>query len=125
MKSGSLLVRWVLGVVMSSFLSCVSDPPRVPAVMAPSNPNAPESPGSAAPTSPSITPAAATEERAISDAGAVYTCEMHPEVIRSGPGKCPKCGMTLVLRKGPTSAAAPSSSAQHQYGSHAVDTNHP
>jgi hypothetical protein len=26
----------------------------------------------------------------------VYTCPMHPEVRRSKPGQCPKCGMTLV-----------------------------
>ena len=25
-----------------------------------------------------------------------YTCPMHPEVTRSSPGKCPKCGMDLV-----------------------------
>ena len=25
-----------------------------------------------------------------------YTCSMHPEVVSSGPGRCPKCGMTLV-----------------------------
>jgi Heavy metal binding domain len=25
-----------------------------------------------------------------------YTCVMHPEVISDKPGKCPKCGMTLV-----------------------------
>ena len=25
-----------------------------------------------------------------------YTCTMHPEVITHKPGKCPKCGMTLV-----------------------------
>ncbi|MEO7919647.1 MAG: heavy metal-binding domain-containing protein [Thermoanaerobaculia bacterium] len=30
---------------------------------------------------------------------AVYTCVMHPEVIRGIPGVCPKCGMKLV-RKG-------------------------
>src|SRR5262249_9148032 len=24
-----------------------------------------------------------------------YTCPMHPEVIRYGPGSCPKCGMAL------------------------------
>jgi len=27
--------------------------------------------------------------------GAQYTCPMHPEVRRSGPGDCPKCGMAL------------------------------
>lgn len=25
-----------------------------------------------------------------------YTCTMHPEIVRSKPGKCPKCGMALV-----------------------------
>jgi hypothetical protein len=28
-----------------------------------------------------------------------YTCPMHPEIVRSKPGKCPKCGMTLVKMK--------------------------
>lgn len=25
----------------------------------------------------------------------VYTCPMHPDVLQRGPGRCPKCGMTL------------------------------
>ncbi len=28
----------------------------------------------------------------------VYVCPMHPEVRKSGPGKCPLCGMTLISR---------------------------
>lgn len=28
-------------------------------------------------------------------AGTLYTCPMHPEVVRDGPGSCPKCGMAL------------------------------
>ena len=28
-----------------------------------------------------------------------YTCPMHPEIIRDVPGKCPKCGMELVVKK--------------------------
>ena len=27
-----------------------------------------------------------------------YTCPMHPEVQSDKPGKCPKCGMTLVKK---------------------------
>lgn len=30
--------------------------------------------------------------------GSEYTCAMHPEVVSSGPGRCPKCGMALVPR---------------------------
>src|SRR5438874_4189747 len=26
----------------------------------------------------------------------VYTCPMHPDVRAAAPGKCPRCGMTLV-----------------------------
>ncbi|SFL35201.1 Cu+-exporting ATPase [Nitrosomonas aestuarii] len=31
----------------------------------------------------------------INNSGAIYTCPMHPEVRQTGPGDCPKCGMTL------------------------------
>lgn len=31
---------------------------------------------------------------------AIYTCVMHPEVQSDKPGKCPKCGMDLVLKGG-------------------------
>jgi Cu+-exporting ATPase len=27
--------------------------------------------------------------------GTKYTCPMHPEIVRDGPGTCPKCGMAL------------------------------
>jgi len=32
------------------------------------------------------------------DVGIVYTCPMHPEIERSEPGTCPKCGMALEPR---------------------------
>ena len=28
----------------------------------------------------------------------IYTCPMHPEVLSDMPGKCPKCGMELVVQ---------------------------
>ncbi len=39
----------------------------------------------------------------------VYTCVMHPEVQSDKPGKCPKCGMDLVLKDG---AAGPQQDEQ-------------
>jgi hypothetical protein len=33
-----------------------------------------------------------------------YTCTMHPEIVMDKPGKCPKCGMTLVKMKPKKSA---------------------
>jgi Heavy metal binding domain len=53
-------------------------------------------------TSAAAAPNAAHEghDRATgADAGAVYTCPMHADVHSSSPGKCPKCGMTLLPQK--------------------------
>lgn len=44
-----------------------------------------------------------------------YTCVMHPEVVSERPGKCPKCGMTLVPMK-PAASAHSMSSHHHQSG---------
>jgi nucleoside-diphosphate-sugar epimerase len=48
---------------------------------------------------------------------AEYTCPMHPEVVRTEPGNCPKCGMTLVPR---VSADAGS----HDPDDHKEDSDH-
>src|SRR5260370_28674512 len=29
---------------------------------------------------------------------AIYTCPMHPQIVRDGPGSCPICGMALEPR---------------------------
>lgn len=39
------------------------------------------------------------DSAAKSSAAIQYTCSMHPEVVQDGPGKCPKCGMKLVVKK--------------------------
>ena len=41
-----------------------------------------------------------------------YTCPMHPEVRQEAPGRCPKCGMELVLQDG----------TQHEHGGGHADT---
>src|SRR6187551_1170599 len=40
----------------------------------------------------------ATEPLPPAPAGTEYTCPMHPEIVRNGPGSCPICGMALELR---------------------------
>jgi hypothetical protein len=44
-------------------------------------------------------PARAHEkDKPAADASPVYVCPMHPDVTDTKPGKCPKCGMTMVLK---------------------------
>jgi FtsP/CotA-like multicopper oxidase with cupredoxin domain len=45
------------------------------------------------------TSASAATAPAATIAATQYTCTMHPEVVSDKPGKCPKCGMTLVVKK--------------------------
>lgn len=33
--------------------------------------------------------------KSVARPGALYTCPMHPEIQKMGPGSCPKCGMAL------------------------------
>jgi hypothetical protein len=51
--------------------------------------------GSFAQTSKPKPPAAKSD----ATAKYIYTCTMHPEVMKDKPGSCPKCGRTLVKKK--------------------------
>ena len=46
---------------------------------------------------PQATHASALNASAVTKAapGSEYTCPMHPEIVRAGPGTCPICGMAL------------------------------
>jgi FtsP/CotA-like multicopper oxidase with cupredoxin domain len=41
------------------------------------------------------------------DGPVVYTCPMHPEVVREEPGHCPECGMKLLASQAPASYTCP------------------
>lgn len=36
----------------------------------------------------------------------LYTCPMHPEVVKDAPGKCPGCGMDLIFKAAPAKGRA-------------------
>lgn len=42
------------------------------------------------------TPGKAPEPKPVISADAKYVCPMHPDVVRTKPGTCPKCEMDLV-----------------------------
>jgi hypothetical protein len=86
--------------------ACATEPPPRPVALDPSNPAAAESarPAIASLEQPAPAPEADNGktpdgEKASTVAATLYTCPMHPEVISDKPGRCPKCGMTLVPKK--------------------------
>lgn len=120
-----LVVGLAAAGIFSLVQGCTSCPPRRPAALDPSNPDNAES-ASPPPMTVPATPAPRMEHMhhggampsdmpmpmgspggsstTTGDAGAtVYSCPMHPEVRQPAPGRCPKCGMTLV----PTPPATP------------------
>ena len=64
----------------------------------------------AAPTAPTTSAAAPVVTKT---AARIYVCPMHPHITSHEPGRCPICGMDLVLKTAPTQAStelAPESS---------------
>jgi type IV pilus biogenesis protein CpaD/CtpE len=109
--------RILLAVLTARLAACATERPPRPAALDPSSPAAAESPrpvivsdGQPAlhATTPEPLPATATTTTATTTTAptttagqpekAVYTCPMHPEIISNQPGRCPKCGMNLVLK---------------------------
>jgi hypothetical protein len=97
------ITRFLLVVAVGMAVACATDPPPRPTRLDPSNPGGPESTPLTA-GSLAQAPSAVPEKvetgpdggAAAKPAAILYTCPMHPEVISDKPGKCPKCGMTLV-----------------------------
>jgi hypothetical protein len=112
MRTENRFVRSLFPAVAALVAACATEPPPRPVRLDPSNPAAAESlpltAGSLAqPSQPTSAAPPAPAEKTDTPAGAgtvdqhptLYTCPMHPEVISDRPGKCPKCGMTLVPKE--------------------------
>lgn len=110
------MIKPVLSTVIAALfsLSCASGelPPKAAndpsnaaaeAPPLPSTSSTPEAPAAPEPsgTMPGHHHSGAMPMPSGSASATVYTCPMHPEVTSDAPGKCPKCGMTLVPKKGP------------------------
>ncbi|HEX5112745.1 MAG TPA: heavy metal-binding domain-containing protein, partial [Saprospiraceae bacterium] len=63
---------------------------------------------------------AAPEKSKVTGSDDWYVCPMHPDVIKQGPGKCPKCGMDLVPMGQPKSKPH-----HHQQSEKASQHHHP
>jgi len=70
---------------------------NAPSVAATHEPTTPEHAGHQHGAAPATSASAVSTDAG--SAAVVYVCPMHPEVTSSSPGKCPKCGMTLVPKK--------------------------
>lgn len=124
----SLSTKLVAGALALGLSACaLGAAERVPSLADPSNPDAPESPvhGMAAILANDASAFSALEAPSggaaphAHESAAVYTCPMHPDVTSPEPGRCPKCGMNLVLREPAEKKpgeAAPSGGNEHSHG---------
>ncbi len=102
-------VRLQLTTLLYLCASCIgftgsiqaAEPP--PAVVTPA---AAAEPAPAAATSGNAPSEAHVSAQAPAEDAVVYTCPMHPEIIRNAPGNCPICGMKLVPKK-PSNQSTP------------------
>ncbi|MGQ0506786.1 MAG: heavy metal-binding domain-containing protein [Myxococcaceae bacterium] len=97
----SLAVLVSVAVLLSA---CTSALQPLPISVDPSNPEGPEA--APAPVTSALRkrqdPEPAQAVPSPEGRQAVYSCPMHPEVMQSEPGRCPRCGMRLEIRP-PTS----------------------
>src|SRR3990167_2990299 len=103
----TMIVRILATLLYLTLLTgCASQSLQLPiSTNDPANPNAPESAFSPrtnwlqteVPVTAEQTPTEPTSSKDLpATAPTMYVCPMHPEIVQSSLGRCPKCGMRLV-----------------------------
>jgi hypothetical protein len=98
------LAAVALGVALMGVTGCGKSESNHAMTMPDTGANASVSTNTPAPapdtnTGAATTPANTNTVSEIKAAALQYTCEMHPEVVQDAPGRCPKCGMKLAVKK--------------------------
>ena len=83
-------------------VGCARTKPMTLGLDHPANPDAPVAPLPPPSTTLALSPTTTSTEdgHATTTAAARYVCPMHSEFVSDKPGKCPKCKMNLVMKKG-------------------------
>ena len=109
--------RCMLVTLMVFSIGCGPATPPEPTARSPVSPAADEGATQPVATSLSNDPLAATSQSA-DTTEVVYTCPMHPQVRQGAPGRCPVCGMDLVVAEPDSAAVPPTENDAHDHGSH-------
>jgi hypothetical protein len=112
-------MRWIRTLIGTlaplALAACAGGPDFEAMTDHPGHPDAASAPTTALPGT--LGPVAAEGSDAAETAAdaVLYTCPMHPEIVRSEPGTCPICGMNLVPKAVEVEADAVSEEDPHAH----------
>jgi hypothetical protein len=96
MRTLSIAAR---AICLATLVGCASELAERPRARDPASAAAADAPFTAPPSyqpDPLLSLAPRQEPRSEPPATTIYVCPMHPDVRQAQPGKCHRCGMTLV-----------------------------
>lgn len=109
-------IRMLIGTLAPLALAaCAGGPDFETMTDHPGHPDAASAPTTALPGTLSLSPVERSGAADTSVESILYTCPMHPEIVRSEPGTCPICGMNLVPKAVEEDADAVSEEDPHAH----------